>query len=460
MAMQSPMSLSYVAGPGPIDGRKTQICGMMTPKNQRRLDTAVAGLFGARGFFIPETLKDFKGMDVFSRELPLSGGRQLYFTDTGVKHLHTVVELLQEDRVLGRLGSESDISTVCRNLISELLSQGLAPEDGPEFAALVTAKLKEQIKRFTFIVTMAGVTFEGVDEIALGELVLRRPSGDILAGCLAKDGEVDDALARMGPGIWLCGTEQGTADVAQQKFVEKARRVAGLLSLIAASLAEWGATSFRIVPVMSAAQNSHAAVWLSFPNDSKALSFHRHFSDTQSFRIPADFLQRLGECDWFPRLVELINREPCNEVEEALIRAIYWFSDAQRDPVREMQLVKFWSCIECFFSFEGEKTTKKVIRGLAAVMVLGGYQFVPISEHPSLKKRIGELYDQRSRAVHDARYGHVTQRAVADLSRWAAWLIINVVALANNGYTTRTLLLEQSLRLDGVMSRGRAEDGW
>lgn len=427
---------------------------MMTPKNKVRLDVAVAELFDGRGFFSPKTLNDFKGMEVFSRELPLSGGRRVYFTDVGVKQLRTVVEVLRADRVLDGWVNEGDIYSVCRKLISELLSQGMAPEDGAEFAILVTAKLNEQVKHFTFAVTMTGVAFEGVDEIALGELALRKPSVDVLAGCVAGDGVVDDALKQMGPGIWLCGTEQGTTGVAQQKFAKKAHRVAGLLSLIAASCAEWGATSFRITPVMAAAQNSQPAVWLSFPDDSKVLSFHKNFSDTQALRISADFLQLLEERDWFPRLVELINREPSNEVEEALIRAIYWFSDAQRDPVREMQLVKFWSCIECFFSFEREKTTRKVISGLAAVMVLGGYQFVPVLEHRSLKKQISKLYDQRSLAVHDARYGHVTQRAVADLSKWAAWLIINVMALAHHGYTTRALLLEQSLRLDGVLTRG------
>lgn len=431
----------------------------MTPKNQRRLNAAVSILFGEKGLFVPTTLKELKGIEVLSRELRLGSGRTVYLTDAGVAHLRMAVEMLQTERVLDGLVNYGDLHSACREVMSELLSEGMAPEDGKEFIALVTAKLNELVKQFTFIVTMSGASFQDLDEIALGELRLLRPSGDLLADCVSRDGLIDDALNLMGKDAWLVGTERGTAAVAQQKFLEKARRVAGLLSLSAASCAEWGATPFRIAPAMAATQGSGYAAWMSFPRDSKVLSFHRHFSDTQAFRISEEFHKGLEDCDWFPRLVELINREPCNEVEAALIRAIYWFSDAQRDPVREMQLVKFWSCIECFFSFDRENTTAKVIRGLAAVMVFGGYQFVPVSDHAALKKRIRELYDQRSLAVHDAQHGHVTQRAVADVSKWAAWLIINIVALVNNGYTTRALLLEQSLRLDGVLSRGRTEGG-
>jgi hypothetical protein len=430
----------------------------MKSKNQRRLDTAVVVLFGEKGLFVPKTLKDFKGIEALSRELRLDRGA-MYLTDAGVEQLRLAVEILQAEHVLDGLVNYGDIDSACREVMSKLLSGGLAPEDGNEFATLVTTELNKHVKEFTFIVTMSGMSFQDLDEITLGDLRLLKSSGDLLADCVSRDGLVDDALKLMGKDVWLVGKERGTAAVAQQKFLERARRVAGLLSLSAASCAEWGATPFRIAPVMAATQGSGHAAWMSFPHDSKVLSFHRHFSDTQTLRISVEFHKGLESCDWFPRLVELINREARNEVEAALIRAIYWFSDAQRDPVREMQLVKLWSCIECFFSFERENTTTKVIRGLAAVMVFGGYQFVPVNDHAALKKRIRELYDQRSFAVHDARHGHVTQRAVADVSKWAAWLIINVIALANNGYTTRALLLEQSLRLDGVLSRGRTEGG-
>lgn len=119
---------------------------------------------------------------------------------------------------------------------------------------------------------------------------------------------VDDALKHMGADVWLLGVEQGTATVAQQKFLEKARRVPGLLSLSAASCAEWGATLFRIAPVMAGTPGSEYASWVSFPHDSKALSFHRHFGDTQAFRISGEFHRGLEDGDWFPQLVELINR--------------------------------------------------------------------------------------------------------------------------------------------------------
>jgi len=432
----------------------------MTPKNQRRLDAAVAGLFGERAFTVPTSLKAFKGIDVLRRQLPLSSGRALYFTDVGVAFLRVVAEILSPKHVQTGLIDHDDVFFACRKVISELLSDERTPDDGEEFATLVAEELVKQVKRFTFVVPMSGLSLDGVDAMPLGELRLLKPSAHILADCITSDDLLERAMKQMQRDVWLCGTEQGTPSVARRKYLEKAGRVAGLLSLAAASCVEWGATPFCVTPVVASAQNSRSAIWLSFPDDSKMLTVHHNFGDNrQVLKISDEFYKQLEEGDWFSRLVELINRQPRNEVEEALLRAIYWFSDAQRDPVREMQLVKFWSCIECFFSFERKKTkaTDSVIKGLAAVMVLGGYQFVAVAEHKSLKKRINALYEKRSIAVHDAQYGHVTQRAVADLSRWAAWLIINVMALGVHGYTTRALLLEQSLHLDGVLARGHAE---
>lgn len=112
-----------------------------------------------------------------------------------------------------------------------------------------------------------------------------------------------------------------------------------------------------------------------------------------------------------------------------------------------MRLVKFWSCIECFFSFEKTKTTNSIIDGLSLTLVYGGYHFIEPEKEKGLRKRIEELYELRSQAVHDARHEHTTQRDVADVSQWAAWLIMTMLKLTESGYETRAQIKKETDRL-------------
>lgn len=138
-------------------------------------------------------------------------------------------------------------------------------------------------------------------------------------------------------------------------------------------------------------------------------------------------------------------------LEESVTRGFRWFADAHRDPVPVMKLVKYWSCVETFFSGGNADITRAVSTGLATVLVFGGYNFVPTADYRSLKKRIAGLYGLRSRAVHGASHKHVSDKDAADLSQWIAWLLINVVSFVERGYETPAQLIAHCQRLDAKM---------
>lgn len=119
-----------------------------------------------------------------------------------------------------------------------------------------------------------------------------------------------------------------------------------------------------------------------------------------------------------------------------------------KEQVRQVKLVKYWSCVEAFFSFDDEKITNAVSAGLASILVFGGFQFIPPSEYGATKKQIVNLYGPRLRAVHRGSHQHATERDVALFSQWVAWIIINMVELAERGYTTLKEVKEQTDRLD------------
>lgn len=153
------------------------------------------------------------------------------------------------------------------------------------------------------------------------------------------------------------------------------------------------------------------------------------------------------------RALAILQASDRTELEEAISRAVYWYSDAHRDPVLVMKLVKYWSCVEAFFSFENQKITHAVSAGLASILVFGGFRFVPPSEYSTLKKQITNLYSLRSRAVHRGSHQHTTEEDVAQFSQWVSWMIISMVVLVEQGYTTLKEVKAQIDRLDGLEKR-------
>lgn len=154
--------------------------------------------------------------------------------------------------------------------------------------------------------------------------------------------------------------------------------------------------------------------------------------------------------------IKVVESESRTELEDALVKAVYWYSDAHRDTVPVMQLVKYWSCVETFFSADPEHIVQAVTKGLATVLADGGYRFVPVHEYRQLKKKITRLYGLRSQAVHRASHNHVTRGDTALLSQWTAWMILTLFRMREHGYTELSQLKAQSERLDALHPAGRA----
>ncbi|CAN7157797.1 hypothetical protein [Mesorhizobium sp. LjNodule214] len=80
----------------------------------------------------------------------------------------------------------------------------------------------------------------------------------------------------------------------------------------------------------------------------------------------------------------------------------------------------------------------------------GGFRFVDVAEYDEIKKKIGDLNDVRSQAIHRAAHRHVTERDVAQFSQWVAWMIMEMVNLSERGYTTLSQIKREADRLDAI----------
>ncbi|TMQ03323.1 MAG: hypothetical protein E6J90_53665 [Deltaproteobacteria bacterium] len=101
-----------------------------------------------------------------------------------------------------------------------------------------------------------------------------------------------------------------------------------------------------------------------------------------------------------------------------------------------MRFLKLWSCAEVFFSTDHMHISESVSFGLAATIVYGDFRSPEPPEFQELKKKLKNMYGQRSRATHRASYSHVSDRDAAELSQWIAWMLQSMVALSCQGITT------------------------
>ncbi|MGE4441785.1 MAG: hypothetical protein AB7D27_09890, partial [Desulfomicrobium sp.] len=140
------------------------------------------------------------------------------------------------------------------------------------------------------------------------------------------------------------------------------------------------------------------------------------------------------------------------QLELLITKAIYWFSDAHKDKIITMQFIKYWSCIEVFFSIRG-KTTQSLSTGISAILTHGPYQFIDKKHYTDIKKKFDDLYDLRSRALHDGNYHNISWREVSYLSQHVSWMLINMITISTQGHNEITQIRKEVEKIDMQLNK-------
>lgn len=429
----------------------------LTKKDQRRIERALQGFFQLRSFLIQKSHKELFRMDMFdrvSRELRLTDNRVVYLSDRGRTHMETIIQVIDDRDLFDGLADSREITDACRCILAEALSDGKQPETADELLEVVRERVTAKIATHTFAVPLFGVALDGVESLTLGTT---RIVPSLLP--LVETAGIEHEHARGGNGIettkaklWMIATAEGTPRRAEERFRERAELVVGMLAAIAATVYRRGASAFRIGVAMSGEALDGRAVWFSWDDKTKSVTTHYDWGYRQEFKIDKSKAETLGT-PFYSGAFNIIESHDRTDLEEAIAKAVYWFSDAHRDPVAVMKLIKYWSAVETFFSSDIAKITHSVSVGLAGVLVYGGYKFVPEEEYLSFKQRVADLYNLRSRALHGASYDHVTERDVDNLSKWVGQMLINMVSFVHRGYTTLAEIKEKTLQLYETRTR-------
>lgn len=428
----------------------------LSKKQARTIQYALTQLAGAKSF-LPVSIENFRKVP-FGHELQLTGHRMVLLSEHGMEQVRLIVRTLQLANPFDGMADYSDVWSACWKTLEELLSQNQMAESAEEWFDLISARVTPQIRSRCFAAPFVGIEFKDIDEVALGPLKLVRPSVSHLdgAGVDHEWANVEKIIGRYRDGeLWLLGQARGTPRVAETKFRTLSDLVAGLLAATAAAvMLKSGATKIFVSPNISGHASHGDASWFSWDELNLNLSLHRSGLRGVPFVIGANLRDQLDEASVVGTSMRIFESDTRTPLEEAIARGFHWFADAHRDPTPVMQFVKYWSCIETFFSIDKEDITKSVSIGVAAVLVFGGFGFEPRENYSNLKRRVAILYGLRSQAIHRASRSHIFEPDVAELSRYTAQLLINAVSFVERGYRKPDEIKQYSMHLDEKIEQG------
>lgn len=427
-------------------------------KQLRTITYHLRVIFSGSGFE-PDSIDAARrlGQQYLWHEFRLKNARTILLTAKGMASFEAICNILRNAQLVPQT-EPADAVNQFRAVLRDRLDDEQMPENGAELVELLKGRLEASRHKFWRVVPVHGLELQGVKSVPLGCLTLERPTTESLEGLGAKVSDREAVEEMVGGGLCLVGAVYGSEAFSRREFAFRTDVVIGVLAVVAAACFEQGANPFRITSETVASGVRAARRGMYWSDDASGVTWTRSVMEHQNFQIDSELAEFLQCAGYVKHALGLAAKPDLSALEQALIRGLFWFSDAQRDTFRVMQLVKYWSCAEVIFSVDGEGITKAVTEGVASVLV-GGIQVEPPERYKELVSILTRLYELRCEAVHDARFDHVSYQDVATLSRWIGWMLLGVAGLIRElNYTSADQVRQQSLRLSGVFKRATAPE--
>lgn len=392
-----------------------------------------------------------------AHKLHLPDGRMKTLSDFGLEQFKILVSTVHDADSFRGLANYVDLWKASTKTFAELFATNRMAETAQEWLGFLSERLAPEIRSRTFVVPFVGLELKGIDELVLGPYKIIRPSIRFLdqAGVDHRWTDVPSKIQNYNYWeLWLTGSAQGTHQVAESHIRTQSVLVAGLIAVVAATMLPNGATELFISPNMTGHDTDGRATWFSWGEAGSEFALHGSGLRGLPLPIDANMRDQLLNASYITTAMRIFQSERRTPLEQAVALGFHWFADAHRDPTQVMQLVKYWSCIETFFSLDKEDITHSLSVGVASVLVFGCYRFAEVEDYQDLKKRVAKLYALRSQAIHRASRDHVKVRDVVDLSRFAGQLLLNVLSLIEKGYQTPAQIKAHCQRLDALISLG------
>jgi hypothetical protein len=430
---------------------KMSLYERLTPKQQRSIKRDIDLIFSLKGISFPKTIEEIKEIGFFSPKVRVNN-HEIYLSQNGRVAIRRICDFIHQSSKFRNLLNYNDISQGVLSEIERWLKDSLVPDD-KEFVEPLEILLSKQIDNYVFVCRVDGLSFDKVENIVIGNREIKGYDKKLNSEIFFRDDIKDVIDKEYSNSLVIAGIERGSSSVAQEKFYHNAELSLSVLRLYSCALYRQAIRRINILLINNCAHSYGPASSFGWAESEKSLIFTRYFKSEQDFKIEPKLLDYLSSVCFFQDLSNLIDKQNRNELEEAIVKSLFWIGEAQKDPSHASAWVKLWSCVECFFTLGEEEITERNARGISSILVFGGYPHEKYDDYDLLKKKIKKYYKLRSKVVHRAEYTHIDIILLEELSFIVAWVIITMTSLLNRGYTSLAQVQEQAERLDRIKAK-------
>lgn len=406
-------------------------------------------VFSRKGIACPKTIEDFKSLGFFSPTLKYKD-REIYLSSEGIIAVRRISSFVHETEKYSGLVDYNDVFQSILEDVEPWLADALVPDE-QDFLASLDERLNAKIETFTYFCRVDGLELKDIDEIRIGKKSVRAYSSKILEGVDFHSDDIKDVIKKEYNEVFIIfGEECGSSSVAHSRFYYHSEICLSLLRLYSCAIYKSAIRKVKLRLINNCSAAFGPASTVGWDNADKSGTFTRCFRSEQDLELDTELLHYLSESCFFDESGDLIEKQERSELEESIVKAIYWFGEAQKDRFDASSWIKLWTCLECFFSLDRSNITEANARGIASLLLFGGYNINDFGDYHSLKAKISSFYDTRSNIIHNADYTHIEQTDLDELAYMVAWVIITIVSLLPQGYSTRKQIKEQANRLDNL----------
>jgi len=428
----------------------------LTPKQRRVVRHHLDLIFSSKGITFPRSIEEMRSHMSAVGFIPPEfeyKDKHVLFSKEGVTSIREISSLIEGTRFHRDEINYNDIYQAVRKEIERWWNQELIPDES-EFLGPLEHVICGKIIDRGFFCRVEGMTLDGVDGIMIGSKVIKRFDSKDIEKLVFADERLYDVISReYGNSTIIKGHQTGTDAAAQAAFYHTSELCLSVLRLYACVLYEWAISAVRIRLVNTCLGSYGNASSVGWAINDKNVVFTRYFRPGDQLVLNKAQLDHLKTHCFFTQLGSLIEKCDRNELEQAIVRSVYWFGEAEKDQEKVGKWLKLWSCVEAFFSSGGESITESNARGVAALLVFGGYALEESHNYASLKSKMKRFYVLRSRAIHRGEYQHIDDVTLQEFSYITAWIVIVMVSLSAKGYTRLAQVKAETNRLDAVCTK-------
>ncbi|MFQ5736354.1 MAG: hypothetical protein ACE5GY_05775 [Thermodesulfobacteriota bacterium] len=427
----------------------------LTPKPRRTVRNTIDLVCSVKGIIVPQTIQELKKIGVFSPCLKFQD-RQIFLSSDATMAVRRITNFIHDSKRFSDLVDYNDIFRSILEISEHWLANNLKPDE-QEFLDSLDEHLVEKITTSYYFNRIEGLELTDIDKVQIGTKTVRVYSSEVLAG-VDFDSDLKDIIDKEYSGkLIILGEEHGSSTISESRFYYHSTICLSLLSLYSCAIYKSAIRRIKLRLIGNSALVFGVASTVSWSKKNKEGTFARHFGAHQDFELNAELLKYLYESCYFTEMSNLLEKPGRSDLEESVVKAIYWFGAAQNEHFHAATWIKLWTCLECFFTLDRVDITETNARGIASLLLFGDYNIDDYGDYSSLKAKIKSFYDARSKILHNADYTDIDPSDLDELANMVAWVIITIVSLLPRGYTTRKQLQEEVRRLDNIQQFSRSD---